>query len=137
MSRLDFLTACLAAALVVLPACDGDGSAPAPPSDYTGTWVGDYTVSVQPGVTYQGTMLVTQSGNSITGTLSTSAGRTADVSGTISGRQLTATFTYTDGCVGGATVTAQLSVDLQTVTGAYQSNDCLGSYSGTFVLSKQ
>jgi hypothetical protein len=137
MSRLVLSTLCLAAALAVLPACGDGGNEPAPPADYTGTWVGEYTVSLQPGVTYVGTLVVTQTGSTITGTLSTTAGRTADVTGTISGSQMTATFTYTDGCAGSASATAQLSADKLTVTGTYQSTDCIGSYSGTFTLASQ
>ncbi len=137
MPRLVLPALCLAAALAVLPACGDGGNEPAPPADYTGTWAGDYTVSLQPGVVYQGTLIVSQSGGNITGTLTTNAGRTANVTGTISGNRLTATFTYTDGCAGSASATAQLSADQQTVTGAYQSTDCLGSYTGTFVLQSQ
>ncbi|MBP2647259.1 MAG: hypothetical protein H6Q77_883 [Gemmatimonadetes bacterium] len=137
MSRLVLPAICLAAALAVLPACGDGGSAPTTPANYTGTWVGDYTVSLQPGVTYVGTLVVSQTGSSITGTLTTNAGRTANVSGIISGRHMTATFTYTDGCVGSASATANLSADGQTVTGQYQSTDCIGSYTGTFVLRAQ
>ena len=137
MSRLVLPTLCLAAALAVLPACGDGGSEPAPLADYTGTWVGEYTVSLQPGVIYVGTLVVSQTGSSITGTLSTNAGRTADVTGTISGNRLTATFTYTDSCTGTASATAQLSANQQTVTGTYQSTDCNGSYTGAFVLTAQ
>jgi hypothetical protein len=63
MTRLTLFRACLAAALIVLPAC-GDDNEPFTTPDYTGTWVGEYTVSLQPGVTYEGCMTVSGSGNS-------------------------------------------------------------------------
>ena len=136
MSRLVLSGLCLATALAVLPACGDGGNAPTPPGNVR-TFVGDYTASLQPGVTYVGRLAIVQTGGSITGTLTTSAGRSATVSGTISGSQITATFTYTDGCAGSASATAEFSADEHTVTGVYQSTDCLGSYSGTFVLQEQ
>jgi hypothetical protein len=138
MTRLALLRACLAAALVALPACGGDDdNGPTTPADYVGTWVGDYTVSLQPGTTYQGVMTVAQSGNAVTGTLGTDAGRTADVTGTVSGTRLTGRFTYTDGCDGSATFSATISSGGTQVDGTYQSVDCLGTYSGAFSLTKQ
>lgn len=137
MTRLTFFRVLLAAALVLLPACGDGDNEPTPPADYNGTWIGDYTVSLQPGAVYEGVLTVTGSGNTYTGTLSTNAGRSADVSGTVSGNRLTGTFTYTDGCDGSATFSASLSSDGERVTGSYQSDDCIGRYSGTFSLAKQ
>jgi len=137
MSPRTLYRACLAAALVLLPACgDGDNDS-SPPADYNGTWIGDYTVSLQPGSVYEGVFTVTGSGNTYTGTLSTNAGRSADVTGTASGNRLTGTFTYTDGCDGSATFSASLSSDGERVTGSFQSDDCLGRYTGTFSLARQ
>jgi hypothetical protein len=137
MTRLTLFRVCLAAALMVLPACGDDDNEPSTTPDYNGTWVGEYTVSLQPGVTYEGVLQVSGSGNSYTGTLSTDAGRSADVAGTVSAGRLTGTFTYTDGCDGSATFSASLSSDGERVSGSYQSNDCIGSYSGTFSMTKQ
>ena len=137
MTRLTLFRVCLAAALVALPACSDDDNGPSTTPDFNGTWVGEYTVSLQPGVTYEGVLTVTGSGSTYTGTLSTSAERTADVAGTVSGGRLTGTFTYTDGCDGSATFSASLSSDGERVTGSYQSNDCIGSYTGTFSMAKQ
>jgi len=56
MSRLTLYRACLAAALVLLPACGDGDNEPSPPADYNGTWVGDYTVSLMPGAVYEGVL---------------------------------------------------------------------------------
>jgi hypothetical protein len=64
----------------------------------------------------------------ITRTLTTNAGRSATVSGSVSGDRLEATFAYTDGCAGTATTTADL-VDERVppeLTGNYTSTDCVG-----------
>ena len=98
MSRLNLYRACLTAALVLLPACGDGDNEPSPPADYNGTWVGDYTVSLMPGAVYEGVLTVAGTGNTYTGTLSTDAGRSADVTGTVSGNRLTGTFTRRPEC---------------------------------------
>jgi len=102
-----------------------------------GTFIGDYTAVLQPGVVYQGTLQLSQSGDSVSGTLTTTAGRSANVSGSVSGTQLTCTFTFTDNCTGTASATADITNSATRLTGNYTATDCLGTYSGGFLLDKQ
>jgi hypothetical protein len=119
-------------------ACGGDDSGTGPtPVNVTGTFFGSYTASVDPGVVYQGTLQLTQSGTTVTGTLSTTSGRSASVSGSLSGPRLTATFTFTDSCAGSASTTADLINNGTRLSGDYSADDCLGSYTGDYVLDKQ
>jgi len=121
---------------VLLPlACSDSGTGPQ--SDGTGTFIGSYTSTLSPGVTYEGVLQLTQSESQVTGTLATTAGRSANMSGSISGSRITATFTYTDGCAGSASTTADISSSGTQLSGTYTSNDCLGTYSGGYSLTKQ
>jgi hypothetical protein len=125
------------ALLVALAACGDNGSEPDDPV-FDGTWTGVYTNNAST-VAFQAELQLNQNGDQITGGLATSSGRSATVSGTVSGDQLEATFTYTDGCAGTATVTADL-VDERVppeLTGTYVSTDCVGETTGTFALTKQ
>ncbi len=65
----------------LLAACGSDATSPGPAVDVTGTFIGDYTATVTPGTIYQGVLQLTQTGGTVTGTLTTNAGRSADVSG--------------------------------------------------------
>ena len=128
-----------AAVAIALYACGDDGNGSTGPSgvNVTGTFIGDYTAVIEPGVVYQGVLQLTQSGNSVSGTLTTNAGRSASVSGSISGTRLTATFNFTDSCAGSASATADITNNATRLTGNYTANDCVGSYSGGFALDKQ
>ena len=90
-----------------------------------------------PGTTYQAVLQLTQSGNSVSGTLTSTAGRSARVSGTISGTRLSATFTFTDGCAGTASSTADITAAATTLVGNYSATDCVGQYSGGYILTRQ
>lgn len=124
---------------IAICACGGDSNGSTGPSalNITGTFIGDYTATVDPGTVYQGVLQLTQNGSSVTGTLTTNAGRSANVSGSLSGARLTATFTFTDGCTGLASATADVTASATRLTGNYTATDCLGSYSGGFILDKQ
>lgn len=129
-----------AAVALALYACGGDGNGSTGPSgvNITGTFIGDYTVAIEPGVVYQGVLQLTQSGNSVSGTLTTNAGRSAAVSGSfVSETRLTTTFNFTDGCAGSASAIADITNNATRLTGNYNANDCLGFYSGGFALDKQ
>ena len=90
------------ALIVLLVACgDDDGSGPTD-EVLTGTWSGDYTNSAQPAVIHEGVLQLSQNGQEVTGSLTTSGGRSATVSGSLSGDLLEVTFTYTDACGGTA-----------------------------------
>ena len=123
-------------ALVLLVACGGDGGAPRD-ADVNGTWIGTYTNTRAAGIVYQGVLQLDQTGDQVTGTLTTNAGRSADVVGEVGETELTATFTYTDSCEGTAETTADITENGTVLTGNYTSVDCTGTTSGGYVLEKQ
>lgn len=121
-----------------LVACGGGSDSPvAPSTSVSGTYIGDYTNSADPGVVYQGVLQLTQTGGRVTGTLTTNAGRTAAIAGAVDGQRLTVTFTYTDGCSGTASSAADVVQGGTRITGNYSSTDCLGRTAGGYVLVKQ
>lgn len=125
---------------LTLWACGGDSGGTTGPTNtilnITGTFIGDYTASVDPGTVYQGVLQLTQTGSTVSGTITTNSGRSASVAGSVSGTRLTATFTFTDGCTGSASVTADITNGTSRLTGNYSANDCVGSYTGGFLLNK-
>ena len=122
-------------AVLLLAACGGGGTGPE--INVTGTYIGDYTATSAPGVVYQGVFQLTQSGSQVTGTLATNTGRSANLSGSISGSRITAPFTYTDGCAGSASTTIDISNSGTQLSGTYTATDCTGTYSGGYSLTKQ
>jgi hypothetical protein len=128
----------LGLALIVLLSACGDNSEPDTPQ-YQGTWTGSYTNSASPDLEFQAELELSQDGDDITGSLITNAGRSATVSGSVSGDRMEATFTYTDECDGTATTEADLvdETDPPTLTGTYSSTDCLGETTGGYSLIKQ
>jgi len=122
-------------AVLVLAAC-GDGGT-GPEINVTGTYMGNYTATSDPGVTYEVVLQLTQSGSQVTGTLTTNSGRSANISGSISGSRITGTFTYTDGCAGSASTTIDISNSGTQLSGTYTATDCTGTYSGGYSLTKQ
>ena len=123
-------------------ACGGDSGGPSDPGptpglNITGTFIGDYTATADPGTVYQGVLQLTQSGSSVSGSLTTNAGRSANVSGTLSGSRLTASFNFTDACGGSASAIADITNSATRLTGNYTASDCLGGYSGGFLLDQQ
>jgi hypothetical protein len=123
--------------LLVSSAC-GDSSEPDDPQ-YQGTWTGSYPNSASPDLVFQASLQLSQDGDDITGTLTTNAGRSATVSGSVSGDQMEATLTYTDECDGTATTTADLVDETvpPSLTGTYSSTDCVGETTGGYDLVKQ
>lgn len=103
----------------------------------TGTWRGTYTNTANLGTVFQATMQLTQTGSNVSGVLTTSGGRSANVTGTLTGTRLNATFAYTDGCIGGASTSAEFVQNPTRLIGTYGSNDCLGFTSGDYVLDRQ
>ena len=122
-------------AVLLLAAC-GDGGT-GPEINVTGTYIGNYTATSAPGVVYEGVFQLTQSGSQVTGTLATNAGRSANISGSISGSRITGTYTFTDGCAGSASTIADVSSSGTQLTGTYTTTDCTGTYSGGYSLTKQ
>ena len=122
-------------AVLLLAAC-GDGGT-GPEINVTGTYIGNYTATSAPGVVYEGVFQLTQSGSQVTGTIVTNNGRSANISGSISGSRITGTYTFTDGCVGSASTIADVSSSGTQLTGTYTTTDCTGTYSGGYSLTKQ
>ena len=134
----------LIGSLFLFPGCGGDsptgsatGSATGSQVNVTGTFIGSYTATSDPGVTYEVVLQLTQSGSQVTGTLATNIGRSANLSGSISGSRITATFTYTDGCGGSASTIADVSSSGTQLSGTYTATDCTGTYAGGYSLTKQ
>jgi hypothetical protein len=125
----------LTAALAVMIA--GCGNSTGPAASLTGTFIGSYTATADPGVVYQGVLQLTQNGANVTGTFTTNAGRSATMAGTVSGSRVTGSYVFTDGCAGSASTTADVTNGGTELTGNYSASDCLGTYSGGYVLTKQ
>ena len=127
------------ALMVLLWGCgDDDGNGPGD-RQFEGTWTGTFTNSLTPTQEFQATLDLIQTEDEVTGTLTTTSGREASVSGTVSGDQLEATFTFTDDCSGSATSTADLIDETvpPSLEGSYIAEDCLGETDGEFSLLKE
>lgn len=138
MKRLTILLG----AVLVLGACEDHEGIPSiitGPEDasFAGTWTGDYTSSNNPGAVFVATLQLTQTGTNVAGTLTTSPGRSANLTGTVSGSRLTANWTWTDLCAGSAAATLDMAASRSRITGSYSSNDCLGLTSGGLILDRQ
>ncbi len=133
----------VAIGLVSLAGCGGSSpTTPSPSLTAAGTWRGPITDNVLG--TAQNTVVLTQSGNTVTGTAT--GGTPTDLyygtsswNGTISGTTLTATFRTTYPalplCVGTGTITAQLSATA--LQGSYTgSNTCGSVNAGQIALTR-
>jgi hypothetical protein len=106
-------------------------------ANLTGTWIGEVTVSLDPGNVIQATLELVQTGTSVSGTYSAANGRTGDVTGSVSGTQFTSTMTFTDICPGSASSTGEVMNNGTRLTGHSTVDDCVGSYSSDFTYDKQ
>ena len=127
--------ATLVIGFVAVSGCDSDPSSPT--LNVSGTFIGDYTSELQPGVVLQGVLQLTQSGNAVTGSLTTNAGRAGNIQATLTGQRLEGTIQFTDQCGGSAATTVDVTSGGLGLTGNYQAVDCLGSYRGGYLLTKQ
>ena len=127
------------ALLVLLVAACGGDSGPTGTSAFnlTGTFIGSYTATLQPGTVFEGVFQLTQNGNNVTGTMTTNAGRSGALAASLSGTRLTGTITFTDGCNGTAQTTADITNGGTRMAGNYTANDCTGQYSGGYLVIKQ
>ena len=103
----------------------------------TGTYIGRYTATAQPGAVYEGVFQITQNGNTIVGSITTNSGRTGNVVGTLAGTRISATMTFTDACGGSASAVIDVTSSGARLVGNYTATDCLGTYSGGFLLNRQ
>lgn len=133
----------VAAALVVVSGCeDLDGLYAGSPTEPTaptlsGRWTGQINATVEPFPLVPGEMQLTQSGSSVTGTVTINNARTGNITGSLSGTRFTGGWIYTDLCGGSASFSADLLQNGTNLTGSYTSSDCLGSNIGTFSFQKQ
>lgn len=108
-----------------------------PSPTLTGTYIGNYTATPQPGIVYQAIFQITQEGTTIVGTVTTTAGRSGRLVGTLSGTRIHATMTFTDACAGSVVAVIDVVDEGRRLVGNYTASDCLGTYSGGFALARQ
>jgi hypothetical protein len=101
----------------------------------SGLYRGDYTATIAPNVRFEGTMQLVENGDGVAGTLATSSGRAAEVSGTRSANGLTLEFRFSDSC--GGTASGAAAVVGSSLSGTYRITDCNGTYDGAFLLTRQ
>jgi hypothetical protein len=128
----------LASALLVFAIACSDDSGPDPDAfRIDGTWSG--LGEITPGDSTLITLELAQDEADVFGTLTTGTGRTADVEGTLTGSNFSATLFYTDtDCPGEAgTVTAQLQFGDQFLVGSLTPEACEAGGSITYELERQ
>jgi hypothetical protein len=129
--------------LVIAIAVERPTSAAKPPTpqsttSLTGSYLGRYTATPQPGVVYEAVIQLTQTGNNIVGgTFTSNAGRSAIVTGVIEGNRIRGTLTFTDRCSGQGTILLDVLDGGLRLVGNYTITDCIGTYSGGIILNRQ
>jgi len=108
-----------------------------PALSVTGTWIGDYRSAQDPTWIVQSTFTLTQRGTNVSGTLTTTAGRAGNFTGTFTGTRLTGSLTFVDECTGSATTTAEIKFNATWLSGEYHTTDCRGLTSGTYDLLRR
>jgi hypothetical protein len=106
-------------------------------SGLSGTYAGNYIATVQPNALYHAVFQMTQNGSTVVGSVTSTAGRSGRISGVITGTRIDATLTFTDSCGGRATAVIDIINGGHQLVGNYTAVDCLGTYSGNFVLTRQ
>lgn len=129
-------------ALSTLAGCGGNPNRPDPPPpppvNLTGTWMGTIRSTVISGAFANIVLTLTQSGNSISGTITCSRGNTSclfssgEVSGTVSGSSVTGGVTFT----GGSCQAFNGTVSGDSMSGSYACSAPLGSDSGTWSVTR-
>lgn len=112
--------------LLLCAACGGSST-----QSLTGTWSGQY------GGASQGTLRLTETGSAVAGSLATSAGRTATVTGSVTAQHFSGAFSFTDPCGGTASTAADIVSNGAGLVGTYAGADCLGPTSGGYTLARQ
>jgi hypothetical protein len=105
--------------------------------NFSGTYSGKYTVSILLGLPIKGTLNLNQSGNQVTGTLTTGMGREAALRGVVQGSQLVGKLIFNDSCAGEGTLIGDLAPTGDLMTGKYRVSDCDGKYSGRYKLKRK
>jgi len=129
-----FLVFFVLAGLLFSPGCKSPMSAEL--INLSGDWNGTFQI---PKFNESGSISFTlsQSGNQLTGTFTTTTGRYGKMSGSISGQTVTGTLTFQDWCRGSSSLTSTVSSDGRKITGNANTNDCLGNYSISFSVTKK
>jgi hypothetical protein len=123
--------------LAMAVGCGGDDGNGPSNLDINGTFTGQVTSSIAPGVVAEAVLTLTQSGTSVSGTYSDNLNRSATVTGTLSGTHVSADVQYTDACGGTATSESDVSNGGDRLTGTFAASDCFGNYTGSFTYTKQ
>jgi hypothetical protein len=132
MRRLNSLVLCVA-----VFACGGNDSpsGASTSTDLSGTWDATYTV---PGLSIGAVFQLSQTNSAVTGTYVVSGGApTGNVTGTVSGDQITFRFDQNQPCPGTFNGTGTISNGGRRITGSYSGSDCSGSLAPTFVADKR
>ena len=103
----------------------------------TGTYIGNYTTTTRPGTVYEAVFQFTQNGSTVVGTITSNAGKSGNVNGVVAGNRVDATMIFTDSCGGRASAVIDIVDGGRKLVGNYTATDCLGTYSGGFVLNRQ
>jgi len=110
---------------------------PKPKNVLSGNWSGTLTISA---LNQSGTINFTlsQSGESFSGSFTTSTNRFGSISGTQLRQSISANLIFEDNCRGTAAISATLSDDKRSVVGqGTVYNDCIGSYNFAFTVYKK
>ena len=137
----------VAGLMILAVGCGGDSpttptapTPPPPPFSFSGTWTGPITSNV-PGVPPgTGTVTITHTGSSLSGTWATvypdpTINAAGSFSGTASGMSLEGTLSPSNPTECPYTINATVSGNL--MTGTYASFNCSGALSGSISLTKQ
>lgn len=127
------------ALVAVASACEGtiDAVDPPPPANVVGKFTGPFTNGRTPG-TYAATLNLTQTGRTLSGTFTSNDNNSAaNVSGEIDKVRITATFSSGGVCPYTMTAVIDAIQSATQLVGTYTNQDCVGSYTGGFSLTKQ
>jgi hypothetical protein len=102
-----------------------------------GTYIGNYTATARPGTVYEAVFQLTQNGSTVVGTITSNGGRSGNVNGVVVRNRVDATMIFTDSCGGRASAIIDIVDGGRKLVGNYTATDCLGTYSGGFVLNRQ
>jgi hypothetical protein len=106
--------------------------------DLSGTFVGAFTVSIQPSALYDVTLKLNQENDEFRGSMLTTSGRSASVVGAVlDDNRATMVATFTDGCDGTVRQPLEILSSGDRLLGSYEAVDCVGSYSGMMDLKRQ
>jgi hypothetical protein len=103
-----------------------------------GTYSGKYTSMYSPNDVFTGTMVLTQDGGHLTGSLHTDEPRSGIVALSFTdGNDLSGTVNFTDACGGTANLLATVKTGPDRIEGNYLATDCVAVHGGGYILNKE